>query len=249
MSISVITPTEERPERLLNLYHQLRNQTLNSWQWLIYDCSLRPCKDLQLCKDPRVVYIHDMERKSIGKRRNLLIEKAEHSLIAHLDDDDIYSIDYLELVRSALSSADLFYIPSFFAYHEGSRQYFYWDSEVAAPRRMAINPIVGARIREMDFGKECKQEDVTGYGFTFAYRKDLAQTYSFLDCDLGEDRAFFSACKGRRIVAHPDRDGVVLKVIHDSNASVIHPQYMIPRFVMKLTHPHLVANESCTLSC
>ena len=250
MSLSIITPTEERPDRLLRLYQVLRAQQVSDWEWLIYDCSLRPCKEIEKYGDPRIHYIHDMDRKTIGERRNLLVQKAKSDLIVHCDDDDYYAPEYLSIVKEALSRADFFHIHSWFAYHEGSRQFFYWDSQVQTPRRMAINPLIGARIREIDFGHEAAKKMIeTGYGFTFAYRKDLALKHPFPDLDLQEDDAFFKQLSHMRIVSLADHDGIVLKVIHDNNVSCIFPQYMIPRFLMKLTHPHLIAHEDSHPCC
>lgn len=245
MSLSVITPTEERPERLLHLYQQLRDQETADWEWLIYDCSLRPCTEIQGYNDPRIRYIHSIDRMTIGNRRNQLVQLAQGDCIVHFDDDDYYAPEYLSIVKQALNQADLFHLHSWFAYHEGSKQYFYWDSQVITPRRMSINPLIGAVVREINFGQEASQKMVeTGYGFTFAYQKELALQYPFPDLDLREDSNFFNRVAQKRIVSLADRDGIVLKVIHDTNLSCIFPQYMIPRFLMNLTHPHLVAHEN-----
>jgi len=249
MSLSVITPTEERPDRLIRLYQQLRLQRLADWEWIIYDCSLRPCKEIQAYNDPRIRYFHTVDRITIGERRNQLVKLAKSDLIVHFDDDDYYAPEYLAIVKEALKQADLFHIDSWFAYHEGSKQYFYWDSQVTTPRRMSINPLIGATVREINFGQEATRKMVeTGYGFTFAYRKEVALQHPFPDLDHREDTNFFSNFIDKRIVSLADRDGVVLKVIHDNNVSCIFPQYMIPRFLLNLTHPHLFAHENRT-SC
>lgn len=251
MSISVITPTEERPSYLLLLYQLLLQQKKTDWEWLIYDSSLRPCKELLECCDARIHYIHDLESKTVGEKRNLLIQQARSELIVHFDDDDYYAPNYLSLVEGVLEEVDFFHIHSWFAYHRASKQYFYWDSQEKTKSRLAINPLLGARIREIDFGEELAKSMIEdGYGFTFAYKKKLVLAHPFPDLDLSEDTAFFKQIKKSRakVRALSDQEGVTLKVIHDCNLSCIFPQFMIPRFLVKSMLPHLVAHENRYLS-
>ncbi|MCP5469752.1 MAG: glycosyltransferase family 2 protein [Chlamydiales bacterium] len=249
MSLSVITPTEERPTFLLSLYQVLLRQESGDWEWLIYDSSLRPCKELLQYNDPRIHYIHDLDRKTIGERRNLLVQKAKGEIIVHFDDDDYYAPHYLSTIKEALKKDDFFHIHSWFAYHAASRQFFYWDSQEKTKSRMALNPLVGARVREIDFGQEAAENMIKhGYGFTFAYRKYLAEKYPFPAVDLGEDENFFNRIPKEKVVSIADREGLALKVIHDTNVSCIFPQFMIPRFMIKTAFPHLAAHEDRYLS-
>lgn len=239
MKISVITPTADRASYLQGAYHLLQEQTHPDWEWLIYDTSLHPTP----FNDPRVTYIHDGGIVSIGEKRNRLIEKATGDVIVHFDDDDYYAPTYLTSVLQHLQRAAFFTVSSWFSYDTKTSQFFYWDTEEAGEIRYQVSALSGTRIREIELGPymEAHKEQLnyrakTGYGFSFAYHKEVWKGCRFRDIDLAEDRFFYEGIEvaGFPMDAAPDHEGKVIHVIHDTNTSAEYPQYRVPPF---LVHP------------
>ena len=240
--VSVITPTADRPHFIDGLYSLLKKQTLTDWEWLICDTSLAP----QTFADPRVVYLHESDIISIGEKRNRLIEKAQGQIIVHCDDDDYYSPSYLAYVYEKLQKAAFFNLHSWFSHDIKSKQTFYWSTEEEHQSQYIVSPMSGARIREVDFGSnlENQKEKLNykgryGYGFSFAYRKEVARTCSFHDCDFAEDRKFYQEVEkaGFPLLMEADQEGRAIHVIHDTNTSSEFPQYRLPAFVAEALFP------------
>ncbi len=238
MLISVITPTAERARYLKGTYELLQQQSYTHWEWLVYDTSLRP----NSFADPRVTYIHDEGIVSIGEKRNRLVQQAKGELIVHFDDDDYYAPIYLEKVIQRLHAADFFTISSWFSYDTKTCQFYYWNTEESGEVRYILSPMAGALVREIDLGPYSeKQRDQlnynakTGYGFSFAYRREVLKKCHFDDIDFAEDHHFYQAvvAAGYSTDAVADRQGIVVHVIHDSNTSMEYPQYRIPRFLVQ----------------
>ncbi len=242
MKISIITPTYERERLLQGTYHLLQNQTVSNWEWLIYDTSLQPYS----FSDPRVITIQDQAIVTIGEKRNRLKERASGDLIVHFDDDDYYAPNYLERVQQELQKASFFTLHSWFSYDAKTGQFYYWDTEEIGEVRYFVNAISGSRIREVDFGpyldhqkEELNRKGRKGYGFSFAYTKEVATHCFFQELDLAEDRLFFEEVEGKGfpITSRSDREGIALHVIHHTNTSGEFPQYRIPRFLVSPLFP------------
>ncbi|MCH9626338.1 MAG: hypothetical protein S4CHLAM123_15350 [Chlamydiales bacterium] len=235
MTLSVITPTGDREHFLKGCYKLLQKQNYTDWEWLVYDTSLRPVH----FEDPRVIYIHDENILSIGEKRRRLVEWARGEVIVHFDDDDYYAPTYLDTVVKSLEEADCFSFYSWFSYDLKTRQVHYWARNERADRYYVLNPLGGNEIREVGLPARLKDLQVhknheLGYGFSFAYRKEVAKNCTFPDCDLMEDRYFFRAAEkaGFRFNMVADQLGEAVHVIHDSNTSSESPQYRIPHFLL-----------------
>ena len=238
MLISVITPTSERARYLQGTYELLKEQSYTNWEWLVYDTSLRPTP----FTDARVRYVHDEGIVSIGEKRNRLAKRAKGELIVHFDDDDFYAPTYLEHVIQHLHTADFFTISSWFSYDTKTCQFYYWNTEESAEVRYILSPMAGASVREINLGPYSEKQSnllnahaKTGYGFSFAYRREVLQKCHFDDIDFAEDHHFSQAIEaaGYSIDASADQQGIVVHVIHDSNTSTEYPQYRIPRFLVE----------------
>lgn len=236
MKVSVITPTADRPLFLLGLYSLLKQQTYSEWEWLIYDSSLKP----QKFADPQVIYVHDESLVTVGEKRNRLIERASGEAIIHCDDDDYYAPGYLAYIAEKLKKSDFFTLHSWFSYDLKSNQTYYWATDEITLTQFHVNPLSRGCVREIDFGpntdhykKIINERGRCGYGFSYAYRKEVAQVFRFQNRDLAEDKFFYQAIDQSQfsIQMEGDQLGKVVHVIHDTNTSGEFPQYRIPRFI------------------
>lgn len=238
MQVSVITPTEERPQFLNKAYGFLKRQTYRDWEWLIYDTSLDPVQ----FSDPRITYLHDEKRISIGEKRKRLAHLAKGRILVHFDDDDFYASTYLATAVEMLKTCDFFTYHSWFSFDLKTCQLFYWASDEPSEKYFMLNSLTGTKVTEIEIGPQlAKQKELIrtqatiGYGFSFAYRKEVALKCFFPDLDLGEDWQFYQnvLAAGFRIEMQPEREGRVVHMIHDSNTSSEYPQYRIPLFLVK----------------
>ena len=238
MKISVITPTSERVHFLKGCYELLKKQQELSWEWLIYDSSLRPVS----FNDDRICYFHDDTILSIGEKRNRLAERATGDCIVHIDDDDYYAPNYLKLVTELLQKAAFSTLHSWFCYDTKNRQFYYQDTNYYHEMRYEVSPLSKGKIRELYFSPEqlllnssLNLYSKKGYGFSYAYHREVAQKCSFKDLDFAEDRHFYESVEaaGFPIITHGGQKGEVVHVIHETNSSTEYPQYRIPNFLME----------------
>lgn len=242
MKVSIITPTSDREQFLRGLYSLLKKQTYSNWEWLIYDTSTHP----QHFSDARIDYTHSSEILSIGEKRNLLAQKAKGDIIVQCDDDDYYAPTYLEFVLKHLQNHAFFTLDAWFSYDLKTSQTFYRVLNEQQQTHYIVNAISGPKVREIDVrGRKPKQQ--MGYGFSFAYRKEVLKKCSFSDHDLGEDRLFYKDIEkaGFPIVTRPDYEGQVIHIIHDMNTSSDYPQYRIPHFLVKNLFPEFFTHIKC----
>lgn len=106
--------------------------------------------------------------------------------------------------------------------------------------------LIGLPHREIELGPYMqKQREAlnykgkTGYGFSFAYTKEVTRTCSFQDIDLSEDRHFYEDVEraGFLISTVADQKGEAIHVIHHSNTSAEFPQYRVPQFLVQNLFP------------
>lgn len=244
--ISILTPTSERDPFLKLLYSALLKQTFSNWEWLILDSSWPPCSFKEI-KDPRVRYFHTQEKLAIGEKRNFLKNQAHGDILVHFDDDDYYAPGYLSTVAEKLKSADFFTLSGWFCYDLGLHQYYYWSTEENAETFFILDPLSGGKVREVHLGEKWIENQSAhllkkareGFGFSYAYRKQIAQKIDFEAINNGEDLAFYREVErqGFKRVFLSDETGLALHVIHDMNVSRSLPQYRLPSFIGKRLFP------------
>lgn len=105
MRFSVITPTYNRPEFLLESLRSVRRQLGVVWEVVVVDDGdgrgIEVVRDLQ---DPRIRAIRNPGRGQV-EARNAGVRLAEGEVIVLLDDDDLLALpDYLCQVRTILSA-------------------------------------------------------------------------------------------------------------------------------------------------
>jgi len=97
----------------------------------------------------------------------------------------------------------------------------------------------------LDENEEEKREfihkNVYGYGFCYAYRREVAKAVSFGKTNDGEDYDFFQKAEklGFRVRALQDTTGRVLHMMHDVNTTLSFPQYSVPPFMVYNLFPDL----------
>jgi glycosyltransferase involved in cell wall biosynthesis len=238
---SVITPTYQRESYLIQQYANFKAQTWRKKEWLIWDDSPTPSSFFLTLDDPQVQYIHSPHRLTIGEKRNLLIEKATGEYIAHFDDDDFYGPHYLERMATSLKTLDFVKISAWYVYSESTGFWGYCDYATPLAMHYHLKANGGLQVLS-DF-----QPDATmlwGYGFSYAYRRKIWETFKFEALNFGEDHQWVLnqlQSSPFNIGHFKDEEGLVLHVLHKTNASEAFPQYrlpqsLVPRVLMSASH-------------
>jgi glycosyltransferase involved in cell wall biosynthesis len=89
--VSVCTPTYNRRPFIPIMIKCFLHQTYpkDKIEWIIVDDGTDKIEDL-VCKIPQVKYFKYDEKMSLGKKRNIMNEKASGDIIVYMDDDDYY---------------------------------------------------------------------------------------------------------------------------------------------------------------
>ena len=236
-TLCLITPTADREHLLPLAYQCLQQQTYSDWQWWICDTSWKKSNFIQQLNDPRVHYIFEEQRLSIGQKRNLLIEACQGELIFHIDDDDYYAPDYLQRMYQALQGYDFCSLNSWFAYDVKIQQGFYWNTTESADLNYVLTPVMGTELQKCTFADPFQTQRMAsqGYGFTYCYHQHIWKEHPFPDLDHKEDHVFFMQLSDKGCAKNilADQQGSVVKIMHDLNVSSIFPQYRIPTFLFQ----------------
>jgi glycosyltransferase involved in cell wall biosynthesis len=227
--ISVITPTFQREAHLIRQYAHFKAQTYPQKEWLIWDDSPAPSAFFLALTDPEVRYIHTAQRLTIGEKRNRLAALSTGHYIAHFDDDDYYAPRYLEVMASHLASLDFVKLSGWFVYSEKHDFWGYCDHAHPAAvhyRLRANGPL------DVITGFESDDSMLWGYGFSYAYRRDVWEAFGFEPVNFGEDHTLVLD----HVLNSPfqagyfaDTEGMVLHLLHQTNASESFPQYRLPQ--------------------
>ena len=89
--VSVCTPTFNRRPFIAAMMQCFNHQTYprDRMEWIIVDDGTDPVEDL-VSQHPCVQYFRLGEKISLGKKRNMMHEKARGDIIVYMDDDDYY---------------------------------------------------------------------------------------------------------------------------------------------------------------
>jgi len=92
--VSVCTPTFNRRPFIHAMMQCFNHQTYprDRMEWIIIDDGTDPIEDL-VASHPCVQYFRLEEKMSLGKKRNMMHEKACGEIIVYMDDDDYYPPD------------------------------------------------------------------------------------------------------------------------------------------------------------
>ena len=89
--VSVCTPTFNRRPFIPAMLECFNHQTYprDRMEWVIIDDGTDPIEDL-VSQHPCVRYFKHADKLSLGKKRNMMHEKAQGEIIVYMDDDDYY---------------------------------------------------------------------------------------------------------------------------------------------------------------
>jgi glycosyltransferase involved in cell wall biosynthesis len=232
---SIITPTYQREDKLRVQYRGISEQTERDFEWLIVDDSPEPSTYFGTITDNRVQYLHVAHRMSLGAKRNLLVQQARGEIVVHFDDDDYYSKDYLATTAEYFdASVDFVKLSGWYVYSQLYRELGYCDVTQTYGLHLCWSK---APMRCVVFG-DAEQEDrrnaMIGFGFSYAYRRDVWKKAKFPDRDFAEDTGFIEAvlAGGGRLHQFADTAGICVHVLHKTSMSYCFPQYRLPPFMI-----------------
>ncbi|MGQ9368539.1 glycosyltransferase family 2 protein [Azospirillum sp. ST 5-10] len=229
--VSIVTPTFLR-EAFLPLCHAcVAGQTYPAVEWLVFDDSPEPSPYLTSRQGERLRYLHARQRVPLGDKRNVLLEHARGDIIVHFDDDDFYAPTYVETLVGWLEEGhDFAKLSGWFLHTAVHGRLGYWDTAAGGPHfRWARRS--RARV-EQDV--PASDDNLVGYGFSYAYRRRVWQAEPFPSLPALEDAPFARAAReGFRFTARPDTTGLCLHVLHERSTSLCLPQHELPDFLLE----------------
>jgi len=104
VKISVITPTHLKNAFITELYHSLRTQTYENWEWVLFlNGGATPDQiDNYVKTDPRVkIFTSEDPNTNIGFNKNKAFHLATGEVLVEMDHDDLLTVDCLEELAKA----------------------------------------------------------------------------------------------------------------------------------------------------
>lgn len=241
--VSVIVPTRNRADFLPQLIRIFDSQTWSNKELLILDDSETVDANIaDIAKErENIHYWHTNERESIGGKRNLLCERSSGDLIAHFDDDDHYEPKYLERMVNLLEKegSDLIKLAGWFCYHRPTQKLGYWDTTDHKSGHQIFGGTLAPGLKGEAFSETAYRSFLTGYGFSFLYKKTAWEETPFEGRDIGEDSTFTEQllARSKKVQLVMDQEGLCLHIIHAQNTSRCFPNYTLPGFSLKTYFP------------
>ena len=193
--ISVIMITHNRESFVENMICDVLNQTFKDFEYIIVDnCSIDrsgEIADLYAEKDPRIKVIHLEDEVSIGKARNEGVAHSTGEFITFVDDDDRIEKDFLESLRSMLSTEDIDFVMCGAVEKQGEEvsPQCAFDGTYSLNARQAIMALLNRKymragmpaklirrkiIEKYPFKEDCRHEDIhTVYKYLSEIRKGV----------------------------------------------------------------------------
>lgn len=239
--ISLITATHNRKDMLRKQYENIIAQTWSNWEWYIDDDSDENDDFFCLLEDDRVHYFRS-NGKTIGNRRNQLIEKSKGEIIAIIDDDDFYTKDYLKSMYEYLIGYEFVRLNGFFVYNKNENLFGYWDltDKIGYCNEWGRNKI-SKKVYFSNDAPDTKYWDL-GYSFGYMFRKNIFPKVYFSDFDRGDDTDFTILANQNKIKINgvQENRGIVLHILHGNNISWCYPKIQISTSMLKMTFPNFV---------
>jgi len=102
-TVSVITPTFNRPRYLRTAVESVVNQTLEDWELLVVNDGGEDVRHVvDAFSDDRIRYFHRSRNEGKAACLNVALRRARGRYVAYLDDDDLWYPDHLETLAGAL---------------------------------------------------------------------------------------------------------------------------------------------------
>ena len=165
--VSVCTPTfNRRPfiEMMVSCFNS-QNYPKDRMEWIIVDDGSDPIEDM-VAQHPNVKYFKYDKKMTLGKKRNIMHEKAKGDIIVYMDDDDFYPPERVSHAVEKLTSNPTALCAG------ASEMYIYFND----------------RGKMVQFGPYGKAHATAG---TFAFRRALLKDSRYNeDACLAEEREF-----------------------------------------------------------
>jgi glycosyltransferase involved in cell wall biosynthesis len=100
LKFSVIIPTYERPDLVREAVSSVLAQSVDNFEVVVVDDASRD--PVVLPSDPRVRLIVHTEHQGVSAARNTGIDAASGEYVCLLDDDDLFTADWLEIAEEGL---------------------------------------------------------------------------------------------------------------------------------------------------
>jgi glycosyltransferase involved in cell wall biosynthesis len=241
-TVSIITPTRDRPHCLKRLCSCVLEQDWPNIEWLILDDSRRASPDFDNQTDERFHYFHETTKRSLGMKRNELVRRSAGEIVVHFDDDDFYASSYVSNAVNSLVSegADIRKLVGLFIYDDRFKKLFYWDQEGKPQWQFICKSDLPLGTRMFDKIVEQRAErHRLGYGFSYVYKRTLWEKVQFPDVEFAEDLEFMKSALALGCYSHfaHDTTGVCVHIIHGANLSGCFPQYVLPDFLLESIFP------------
>ena len=242
--ISVIIPTRNRASFITRAVGLFRAQDWANKELLILDDSdtenINVKRQTKMHQD--IQYFYQTRRLTIGEKRNILASRCTGELIAHFDDDDYYSPQYLSWMFNALqkADADLVKLSGWYVLHQKSGTLGFWDTEDFTSQNHTFCGDLEVRAEQRTFSREELESFVSGYGFSYLYKKASWEKANFPNQSHGEDSIFVEKLRqnNNRIHFAHDEEAICLHIIHPSNTSRCFPNYILPKALCQKLFPN-----------
>ena len=215
----------------------VQNQSVSDFEWLLLDDSPAPSQFMQDVSDPRIVYEYSQARKTVGAKRNHLIQKSRGGIIAQFDDDDFYGQDYLSRMIGVMNenNADIVKLFGFFLYDMQYRIFGYWDLMTKDGPHWSLS---GPAPTLVELDKEVFKDNHLGFGFSYVYKKIVWEFSKFPERNFDEEGPFLEKALQRfKLIGVQDAHCTCIHVTHGGNLSACFPQYKIPNFLIQKLFP------------
>lgn len=106
--VSVIVPTYNRPDTLVETLRSIQSQTYQNYEIIVVNDAGMDVENVVslLNRNGNITYIKHSKNKGLAAARNTGIKTAKGKYIAYLDDDDIFYQDHLETLVKFLETSD-----------------------------------------------------------------------------------------------------------------------------------------------
>lgn len=138
MKFSILTPTMNRPDRVVDAVASVLAQSHGDWEQIVLDFSDEPIFDL-LPPDPRIRYVHGGERGGPARDFQRALQLAEGEVVHPLSDDDRLAPNALELVDERLEAGLWLYGRTETVHDDGSHVHFLGNPFSLATLREGYN--------------------------------------------------------------------------------------------------------------
>jgi len=194
-TVTVVTPTYNRKEHFEIAIRNYHNFTYprNKLSWIILDDS--PTDELKsiLPDDTSIRYIHNTIKQTIGAKRNSLAAECKSQVICHMDDDDYYYQDSIQVRVIAMIA----YKKAISGCIEYNCYNIVNDTQF----------IASGKVETMNVGEA-----------SLCYLKDYWNEYKFNDLDTHEESIYFLRGKYNNYVDIPCF-WILLSITHGHNHS------------------------------